>query len=87
MSTPEDRKPVLAGLVQAGEQQKEAESINDFIFMAKDISNAYLVTTRAGDVMVNTGFMDNAERTKGLLAPKRTGQLRYVILTQAHPDH
>jgi len=88
MSTPEeDRKPVLAGLVQAGDQQKEAEAVTDFIFMAKDISNAYLVTTRAGDVMVNTGFMDNAERTKRLLASKRTGPLRYVILTQAHPDH
>ena len=87
MSSQEDRKPVLANLVQAGEQQKEAESIADFIFMAKDISNAYLVTTRDGDVMVNTGFMDNAERTKGLLAPKRTGTLRYIILTQAHPDH
>jgi len=87
MSTQEDDKPVLAGLVQAGEQQKEAESITDFIFMAKDISNAYLVTTRAGDVMVNTGFMDHAERTKRLLAPKRTGPLRYIILTQAHPDH
>jgi glyoxylase-like metal-dependent hydrolase (beta-lactamase superfamily II) len=87
MSTQEDPKPVLASLVQAGAQQKEAESINDFIFMAKDISNAYLVTTRDGDVMVNTGFMDNAERNKGLLAPKRTGALRYIILTQAHPDH
>jgi glyoxylase-like metal-dependent hydrolase (beta-lactamase superfamily II) len=87
MSTHEDRKPVLASLVQAGDQQKEAEPITDFIFMAKDISNAYLVTTNAGDVMVNTGFMDNAERTKGLLAPKRTGALRYIILTQAHPDH
>ena len=87
MSTQEAGKPVLASLVQAGEQQKEAESITDFIFMAKDISNAYLVTTRDGDVMVNTGFMDNAERTKGLLAPKRTGALRYIILTQAHPDH
>jgi glyoxylase-like metal-dependent hydrolase (beta-lactamase superfamily II) len=87
MSTPADPKPVLAGLVQAGDQQKEAESVTDFIFMAKDISNAYLVTTRAGDVMVNTGFMDNAERTKRLLAPKRTGPLRYIVLTQAHPDH
>jgi glyoxylase-like metal-dependent hydrolase (beta-lactamase superfamily II) len=87
MSTQEDRKPVLASLVRAGDQQKEAEPITDFIFMAKDISNAYLVTTSAGDVMVNTGFMDNAERTKGLLAPRRTGALRYIILTQAHPDH
>ena len=30
--------------------------------MAKDISNAYLVTTAAGDVLINTGFMDNAQR-------------------------
>jgi len=87
MSTQDDRKPLLASLVQAGDQQKDAESITDFIFMAKDISNAYLVTTTAGDVMVNTGFMDNAERTKRLLATKRTGPLRYIILTQAHADH
>jgi alkyl sulfatase BDS1-like metallo-beta-lactamase superfamily hydrolase len=87
MSTPEDRKPLLANLVQAGEQQTQAEEITDYIFMAKDISNAYLVTTSAGDVMVNTGFMDHAERTKRLLAPKRTGALRYIVLTQAHADH
>src|SRR2546423_6456255 len=87
MSTHEDPKPALASLVRAGDQQKEAGQITDFIFMAKDISNAYLVTTAAGDVMVNTGFMDNAERTKRLLASKRTGPLRYIILTQAHADH
>ena len=87
MSALEDGKPPLAGLVLAGDQQKEAQAITDFIFMAKDISNAYLVTTTAGDVMVNTGFMDNAQRTKSLLAPHRTGPLRYIILTQAHADH
>jgi alkyl sulfatase BDS1-like metallo-beta-lactamase superfamily hydrolase len=87
VSAVNDGKPPLAGLVLAGDQQKEAQAITDFIFMAKDISNAYLVTTAAGDVMVNTGFMDNAERTKGLLAPHRTGPLRYIILTQAHADH
>jgi glyoxylase-like metal-dependent hydrolase (beta-lactamase superfamily II) len=87
MSGPADNKPPLAGLVLAGDQQKEAEQITDFIFMAKDISNAYLVTTGDGDVLVNTGFMDNAERTKGLLAPRRSGPLRRIILTQAHPDH
>jgi alkyl sulfatase BDS1-like metallo-beta-lactamase superfamily hydrolase len=87
VSALEDGKPPLAGLVLAGDQQKQAQAINDFIFMAKDISNAYLVTTTAGDVMVNTGFMDNAQRTKSLLAPHRTGPLRYIILTQAHADH
>ncbi len=81
--------PMLAALVRAGDEQKEAVKINDFIFMAKDISNAYLVTTAAGDLMVNTGFMDaaNVERNKALFAPVRTGALRYIILTQAHPDH
>jgi alkyl sulfatase BDS1-like metallo-beta-lactamase superfamily hydrolase len=79
--------PPLASLVLAGDSQKEAERITDFVFMAKDISNAYLVTTDDGDVMVNAGFMDNAERTRKLLAPHRTGSLRYIILTQAHGDH
>jgi alkyl sulfatase BDS1-like metallo-beta-lactamase superfamily hydrolase len=83
----QDSKPPLAGLVLSGDQQKEAEAITDFVFMAKDISNAYLVTTSAGDVMINTGFMDNAQRTQSLLAPRRTGALRYIILTQAHADH
>ena len=31
--------------------------------------------------------MDNAQRTKNLLAPQRTGPLRKIILTQAHADH
>ena len=50
VSAANDGKPPLAGLVLAGDQQKEAQAITDFIFMAKDISNAYLVTTAAGDV-------------------------------------
>ncbi|NGY03947.1 MBL fold metallo-hydrolase [Solimonas terrae] len=82
-----DGKPLLAGLVMAGSQQTEAEVVTDFIFMARDISNAYLINTADGDLMVNTGFMDNAERTKALLAPRRSGPLRRIILTQAHADH
>lgn len=87
MTALEEVKPPLAGLVLAGDEQKEAVALADFIYMAKDISNAYLVTTPGGDVMVNTGFMDNALRTKSLLAPHRTGPLRYIIVTQAHADH
>jgi len=87
MSSAEESKPLLASLVQSGEAQTEAVAINDFIFMAQDISNAYLVRTDDGDVLVNTGFMDNAARTKALLAPARRGKLRTIVLTQAHPDH
>src|SRR3546814_13108084 len=82
-----DSKPLLADLVRAGDQQTEAVVITDFIFMAKDISNAYLITTADGDVMVNTGFMDNAERTRKLLAPHLSGPLRTIVLTQAPADH
>ena len=81
------KAPPLASLVLSGDQQKQAEAVTDFVFMAKDISNAYLITTGDGDVMVNTGFMDNAERTRNLLAPHRSGPLRYIVLTQAHADH
>ncbi len=80
-------EPALAGLVRGGDMQTEAVAITDFVFMARDLSNAYLVTTNDGDVMVNTGFVDNVERTVGLLAPHRTGSLRYIILTQSHADH
>jgi glyoxylase-like metal-dependent hydrolase (beta-lactamase superfamily II) len=87
MSDVKDAAPKLADLVRSGDEQAEAIAVTDFIFQANDISNAYLVTTSEGDVMINTGFMDNAERTKRLLAPHRTGPLAFVILTQSHADH
>jgi glyoxylase-like metal-dependent hydrolase (beta-lactamase superfamily II) len=87
MSVEEKNNPPLAGLVRAGEQQATAEEITPFIFMAKDISNAYLVTTADGDVLVNAGFPTSAQRNKSVFAPVRTGPLRYIVLTQSHPDH
>lgn len=88
MNTKNDgEQPLLASLVLSGEGEQAAQRINDFIFMAKDISNAYLVTTDDGDVLVNAGFMDSAERNKAVFAPVHTGPLRAIILTQGHPDH
>lgn len=84
---PAGSAPKLADLVRSGDEQAQAIAVTDFIFQANDISNAYLVTTSEGDVMINTGFMDNAERTKRLLAPHRTGPVAFVILTQSHADH
>lgn len=83
----EEKAPPLANLVRAGETQTEAEAITPFVFMAHDVSNAYLVTTEDGDVMVNTGFNAGADRNVALFKPHRTGPLRYIILTQSHADH
>jgi glyoxylase-like metal-dependent hydrolase (beta-lactamase superfamily II) len=83
----EGKQPALADLVLANRNQTEAEKISDFIWMVHDTSNAYLVTTSDGDVMVNTGLSSNAEKNVTLLAPRRTGPLRYIVLTQSHADH
>ncbi len=84
-----DAKPPLSALTRAGDAQTEAVAITPFIFMARDISNAYLVTTTDGDVMINTGFMDDAnqQRNVSLLKPHRGGPLKHIILTQSHADH
>lgn len=77
----------LGALITAGDSQTAAEAITDSIFMVKDVSNAYLVACGGADVLVNTGFLGNGERNKGLFAPHRTGPLEKIVLTQAHADH
>lgn len=77
----------LASMVRAGDAQTEAVEITPFIFMSRDVSNAHLVTTSDGDVVINTGMPDGAERHLALFRPHRTGSLRYIILTQSHADH
>jgi len=83
----EKNPPPLAGIVGMNADQTEAIGITDFIFMSADISNAYLVNTADGHILINTGSVMGAERHKRLFAPVAAGQLRYVILTQSHPDH
>ena len=80
-------QPKLADVVLAGESQTAAVAVTPFIFLARDISNAHLVTTSDGDVIINTGMPDGAERSARLFAPHRTGPVRYIILTQSHADH
>ena len=87
MSEVKEKPTPLADLVRAGDAQTEAEAITPFIFMAHDVSNAYLVTTSDGDVVINTGMPDGAERSVQLFKPHRTGPLKYIILTQSHADH
>ncbi|MET0181953.1 MAG: MBL fold metallo-hydrolase [Caulobacterales bacterium] len=84
---PESKSTLLGSLVNAGEAQSAATQINDFIYMSQDVSNAYLVTTSDGDVLVNTGTVAGAERHKRLFAPVRKGAVKYIFITQSHADH
>lgn len=87
MSDKQTPQTPLGALVTAGEGQTEAVQITPSIFMVKDISNAYLVTSDDGDMLVNTGFIGNGERNKDLFAPHRKGPMKAIVVTQAHADH
>lgn len=79
--------PLLAQMIRGGANQTEAMKITDTIFGVKDISNAYVVNTDDGHVMINAGFIPTAERNKALFAPVTKGPLQAIFLNQAHPDH
>lgn len=51
------------------------------------MSNAYLVTTPAGRVVVNTGMWFEARTHKRNFDAVSDAPTRYVVLTQSHTDH
>jgi alkyl sulfatase BDS1-like metallo-beta-lactamase superfamily hydrolase len=71
------------------EPERPAERIADDVLMSPGTSNSYLVETRAGDVVINTGTpyqgQRHRERYEALLG--RPLQVRVIVLTQSHPDH
>ncbi len=87
--------PALAGdaggervseLLTRGSALERAEEVAPHIWLASGNSNAYLVTTSAGNVLIDTGASFDAERTFAALAPV-PGELAAIVLTHAHVDH
>jgi alkyl sulfatase BDS1-like metallo-beta-lactamase superfamily hydrolase len=66
-----------------------AEPVNDHILMSRANSNRYLVTTAAGDVVINTGDAAQAprHRQRWEQALGRRLDVKAIIFTQSHPDH
>lgn len=74
--------------VAAGQNQTEAlHFVDGRIHQAIGFGNTYLVTTRAGNVVVDTSSPFNVERHRRLLRAVSTAPTRYVVLTHAHGDH
>ena len=61
--------------------------INDSIFMAPFGANVYLVTTPAGNVVIDTGNAGAAPDARKLLGAELHGPVKYIILTHGHADH
>ena len=79
--------PLLAQIIGAAQRQTGPQRVNDFIHVIKDVSNAYVVNTDTGYIMINTGFVTTSDRNKGFVAEITNGSPQAIFLTQAHPDH
>ncbi len=64
-----------------------AHAISDGIFRSGGTTAAYLLLTRAGRVIVNTGMGFEAPHHKRLFDAVRPGPTYYIVTTQAHVDH
>lgn len=67
--------------------QTEATRVADFVWLSEGLSNAYLVVTGDGRVVVNTGMGFEAPTHKRLFDAVDRGPVRYILLTQSHVDH
>ena len=64
-----------------------ATPINEFIYLSEGFSNAFLIVTPAGRIVVNTGMGFEAPVHKRNFDAVSTAPTRYIILTQGHVDH
>jgi alkyl sulfatase BDS1-like metallo-beta-lactamase superfamily hydrolase len=62
-------------------------AINGFIHLSEGNSNAYLVVTPAGRVVINTGMGFEAPVHRAYFDTVDQGPVRYILLTQGHVDH
>lgn len=65
----------------------QATPINDFIYLSEGFSNAFLIVTPAGRIVVNTGMAFEAPVHKRNFDAVSTAPTRYIVLTQGHVDH
>lgn len=67
--------------------QPTATPINDFIYMSEGLSNAYLLATPAGRIVINTGMGFEAPVHKRNFDAACAGPTPWIVLTQGHVDH
>jgi len=70
-----------------GASATEAEEVAPGVWMSPGITNAYLVTTSDGRVVVNTGMGFEAGVHRVNFDAIDSSAVRYIVHTQGHPDH
>ena len=70
-----------------GRADEKPVKINEAISMVPATGNVYLVTTPAGDVVIDTGMAEIAGDVKKIFDSEPHGPIKYIVLTHAHADH
>jgi alkyl sulfatase BDS1-like metallo-beta-lactamase superfamily hydrolase len=84
----EDGIPRGPGQLQRiGRDVQAAVRVHDSIWMVPGFGNTFLVTTPAGNVVVDTSVAANAPRHRELLRRVSDAPVRYILLTHGHGDH
>jgi len=72
----------------AGANQTEAlHFAGGRVHQAVGFGNTYMVTTKAGNVIIDTSMPGPAQRHHKLLTAVSNAPVKYIILTHAHGDH
>jgi len=71
----------------ADKDRTKVVKINDSIYMAPTTGNVYMVTTPAGNVVIDTALAEQAADARKLLVAENRGPVKYIILTHGHADH
>lgn len=82
-----DREPDLGALVLAGDGQSSATSIAEGIYASQGVSNAYLLITPDGDVLINAGLSFEGPTIAQRFAEVHDAPRKVMIFTQGHGDH
>jgi glyoxylase-like metal-dependent hydrolase (beta-lactamase superfamily II) len=63
------------------------QEVTPGVFLVSGNSNAYLVATSDGAIVIDTGLGPEARRTYDLLRGATDQPVKYLVLTHAHADH
>jgi glyoxylase-like metal-dependent hydrolase (beta-lactamase superfamily II) len=83
---PTNSGPKTADLEHFGEGLTEAVRIHDIVFQSRATSNAQMVVTSEGNVVIDTG-LPNQPHVQKYLRAADDGPITHVIVTHAHADH
>jgi glyoxylase-like metal-dependent hydrolase (beta-lactamase superfamily II) len=86
MSTPLWRSRPTAFDMRPADRERRKQ-VADGIYLSEGYSNAYLIVTADGRVVVNTGMGFEGPIHKEYFDAVDRGPVRYIILTQGHVDH